>query len=208
MAVRIVRSVLASLLFCLSPLGAYALPTVVDFETLSDSDALTSQLTDPTFANATVLAAGLSLNEFDFPPQSGTNVVTDDGGPITIDFASPLASVGGYLTYITQLTLEAYAGVNLIGSVTSAFSNNSGTGGDLGSIPNEFLSLAGAGITRLIISGDPGGSSFVLDDLTYTPASPTSVPEPGSLALIVIGAAFFGTGRRRRGLTSLLDGGK
>ncbi len=42
-----------------------------DFEALDDGTTLSAQLPGVTFANAVVLTAGLSLNEFDFPPASG-----------------------------------------------------------------------------------------------------------------------------------------
>lgn len=181
-----------------------ALPTVVDFESLSDGDVLTNQLTGLTFTNALVESAGLLLNDAEFPPHSGTNVITDNGGSISIDFATPVDSVGGYFTYVTPLSLSAYAGANLIASVTSAFSANYVSGGDSGSTPNEFLSLAGSGITQLTISGDPNGGSFTLDDLSYTVADSNNgnVPEPGSLPLVFSGLPLLWAGRKLRGLKS------
>jgi hypothetical protein len=52
--------------------------------------------------------------------------------------------------------------------------------GDPGSSPNEFLTFAWAsGISRVVIAGDLGGTSFTMDDLSATP-----VPEPGTLLLL------------------------
>src|ERR1017187_3439196 len=81
-----------------------AAPIVVGFEGLADSTVLTNQysaLYGVTFSNTVVvntlvLSKQVSLNEFEFPPHSGTNVVTDNGGPMTIKFASPASAVGGY----------------------------------------------------------------------------------------------------------------
>lgn len=174
---------------------------VEDFESFSDSDALTSQVTGLTFQNATILSAGVSLNEFEFPPQSGSNVVVDDGGAIAIDFGTTASSVSGYFTYLTQLTLEAFdAGSNLIATDLSGFITNTALSGDPGSSPNELLSVSSAtGIARIVISGDPAGFSFVLDDLTVTTSgNANTVPEPGTLPLFFLASIAAGVALRNR----------
>ena len=184
-------------------LPSTVLATTIDFEAFTDGDVITNQVTEVTFANAMVLTAGVSLNEFEFPPRSGTNVVFDDGGPMSITFTSPLASFGGYFTYLAPLTLEAFSPANvLLGSVTSAFSANLALSGDPGSSTNEFLQLAFAsGIGSVTITGDPAGGSFVLDDATITALQsgpePEPVPEPGTLTLLAVGTVAFA--RRRAG---------
>src|SRR5580698_1855718 len=65
---------------------------------IPDSTSITTQFPGLTFTNTTVITAGISLNEFEFPPRSGSNVAFDDGGPITIAFASPTSSFSGYFT--------------------------------------------------------------------------------------------------------------
>lgn len=186
-------------------LPSTVLATTIDFEGFTDGDVITNQVAGVTFSNATVLTSGLGLNDFEFPPRSGTNVVFDDGGQMSITFTSPLASFGGYLTYSAPLTLEAFSPGNvLLGSVTSAFSANLAASGDPGSSPNEFLQLAFAsGIGSVRITGDPAGASFVLDDATLTalqtgtdPNAP--VPEPGTLAMLAAGIAGLARSRQRR----------
>ena len=88
--------------------SAQGLPVVEGFDGFLDGDLLTNQLTGLTFANAVILSAGLSLNEFDFPPRSGFNVVSDLGGPIVITFDSPVAAILAYLTYAVGVTITAY----------------------------------------------------------------------------------------------------
>jgi hypothetical protein len=155
---------------------------ILTFEGFSDSTSLTSQYPGLTFQSATVITAGISLNEFEFPPHSGINVVFDDGGPISILFASPIIGFSGYFTYGLPLTLNAFdSGSNQVGQALSLFSSNLALSGDTGSSPNEFLSLSfAAGISSVTITGDPAGGSFVLDDATFTP-----VPEPNSLVLLL-----------------------
>src|SRR5439155_24858280 len=79
----------------------------IDFEGVSNSTQLTTQFSGLAFTNATVITAGISLNESAFPPHSGTNVVFDAGGQLRIDFNTPQASVGGFFTYALPLTLTA-----------------------------------------------------------------------------------------------------
>lgn len=171
---------------------SFASPTIITFDTLTDLDSVTAQFPGITFRNATVLTAGTSLNEFEFPPRSGAHVIFDDGGPIIIQFLNPIASFRGYFTYFTPLTLEAFDSSNsFLGSVDSAFFSNLALSGDTGSSPNEFLALTFGGISSVRITGDPAGGSFVMDDITV------EVPEPSSIYLLISGAAGLGAFRRK-----------
>lgn len=185
---RLLRSfaVFATLLLVL-PSNLWAAPLLIDFESLSDLSAVTTQFPGVAFSNATVLVAGSTLNELETPPHSGSNVVFDDGGPISIDFTTPFLSFGGFFTYSTPITLTAFdASNNILGSTTSAFGSNFALSGDPGSNPNEFLHLSfAAGVTTLVIGGEPSGGSFVLDDaILETETIVPPVPEPIVLSLL------------------------
>lgn len=180
---------------------------VINFDDLSDGDIVTTQYQSlgVTFSNTLVQTVGLSLNEFDFPPESGTNVAIDNGGPISITFVDPILTFGAYFTYLEPLTVDAFdASGDLVDVATSLFSDNLGYGdGDTGSSPDEFIPVTFAsGISSVTITGDPFGYSFAMDDATITdlPETGTSVPEPGSLSILLIGvlalAAFVGKERR------------
>jgi hypothetical protein len=170
---------------------------VLDFEGFPDSTSITTQYAGVTFSNATVISAGITLNEFELPPHSGANVVFDDGGSMAISFASPILSFGGYFTYYEPLTLLAFDAANTqIASATSAFSINVGCDpgpiclGDPNSSPNELLQvLFPSGISSVTITGDPAGTSFVLDDAMITTA--TTIPEPTSFLLLLSALAAF-----------------
>ena len=160
--------------------GAVSATTVtLDFEGFPDSTILTTQYPGVSFSNAIILTCGISLNEFEFPPHSGVNVVSDNGGPMSIMFATPVTSFSGYFTYAEPLTIDAYdASSNLLTSTMSAYSNNEAMSGDPGSSPNEFLQLTSTtGMLDVTITGDPLGGSFVLDDATYVTPS-LATPEP------------------------------
>jgi hypothetical protein len=191
------NSVALLLLTVAAAASAQANTVTLNFEGFPDSTILTAQYPGVTFTNAIILASGVSLNEFEFPPHSGVNVVSDNNGPMTIDFSTPTTSFSGYFTYLEPLTLDAFnASDTEVASASSAFSNNLAClagppcSGDPGSSPNEFIALGFAGgISSVTITGDPLGGSFTMDDMTYTSA----VPEPNSI-LVLLGmfsAAFI-----------------
>ncbi len=190
-----------ALLFLFSFVG-YGQAFTIDFEGLPDTTPLSNQYSGlgVTFSNATILTAGKSLNELEFPPHSGINVVIDDGGPILLDFSTPVVDAGGYFTYLSPVTLTAYDSLNsVVATISSAYLSNLALSGDPGSSPNEFLELAyGGGISQLQITGDPSGSSFTLDDFTATPVPATPVPEPHGLLLLGSGLVGITILRKRK----------
>jgi hypothetical protein len=197
---RFCSAVLLALSLYATTLSLQAALVTLDFEGLPDSTILTTQYPGLTFSNAIVLAAGISLNEFEFPPHSGTNIASDNNGPMSIMFSSPITSFSGYFTYAEPLTLQALNAASVqVAVAVSAFSNNEALSGDAGSSPNEFLQVSSAGgISSLTITGDLAGGSFVLDDATFTSGSST-VPEPNSLALFLSGSIIIVTlGSRRK----------
>jgi hypothetical protein len=116
-----------------------------------------------------------------------------------ITFSTAVSGFGGYFTYTEPITLQAFdASQNLLGTVQSAFSTNLGTAGDTGSSPNEFLSISSQSlITEIVITGDPLGYSFTLDDATIVTRA-SSVPEPNSFGLFVSMFAGLALFRKRR----------
>ena len=178
---RLARAGFLLLLFSTTHLARSAV--ILSFEGFPDGTILTNQYPGVTFSNAIILTAGISLNEFEFPPHSGVNVASDNGGPMALTFASMVASFGGYFTYAVPLTIDAYGSTgSLVAAAASAFSDNEALSGEPGSSPNEFLQVSFAGgISSVIITGDPGGASFALDDATFNSAA--AVPEPSSLTL-------------------------
>lgn len=191
-------AILAVALLAIPP-ASNAAPVVVDFESFADNTALTSQVAGLTFTNATVLRAGASLNEFDFPPFSGANVANDSGGNLIVDFASLVYSVSARITYVTRVTLTAYdAGLAAVATANTIFTNNTATGGDIGSAPNELITVSwSSGISRVRFAGSLEGASFVTDNLTYDTSAP-SVPEPATLGLLGLALFAIGFARYRR----------
>ena len=157
--------------FLLTCLALATRPATLDFEGLSDGIVLTSEYSGVSFSNAIILTSGVSLNEFEFPPRSGTNVASDDGGPMSINFASAVSSFSGYFTYAEPLTISAFSNSNvLLSSTISPFSDNEAMSGFSGSSPNELLQISSSiGISYIRITGDPFGSSFTIDDADLNP---------------------------------------
>jgi hypothetical protein len=196
----------AAAFLCAAALAsANASAVSIDFETLADGSAVTNQFTGAglTFSNAISLKAGFSLNELEFPPHSGSVVVSDDGGPMTLLFSSPVTQVSAFFTYAMPLTLTAWDALDvLLDSTLSLYSTNAALSGDPGSSPNEFLQLAFAsGISKLTVTGDAGGGSFVLDDLSFTPTA-VPIPEPATAVLMAVALAGLLARRRFAGSTA------
>lgn len=175
--------------------GSLAHGATINFDALTDLEAVTTQFPGLIFTNTTILTAGISLNEFEFPPRSGGNVVFDDGGAIAVVFNDPQANVGGFLTYLSRVTLTAFDALdNVVGTDASDFASNLALSGDPGSFPNEFLGVIfPGGIRRVTLEGAAEGGSFTLDDLTFTPLS---VPEPATLVLLALGVVGWRAVRR------------
>ena len=177
--------------------SAPASADTIDFEGYADSTVITNQYAGLTFTNAIILTAGISLNEFEAPPNSGVNVLSDNNGPITIDFATPITSFSAYFTYYSPLTLTGFDSSNTqVVSATSVYSINVACDpgpsclGDPGSSPNESIQLSDlAGMSSVTIAGDSAGGSFAMDDMSYTSQAST-VPEPTSFTYFVV-VLFF-----------------
>ena len=182
-------------------LAAPAAADTIDFEGLSDLEAVTTQFPDMGFSNALALTSGFlggTLNEIETPPHSGVTVITDDGAAMSITFLTPVGQFSGFFTYNAALTITAFdAADSVLGSVNSLFTNNQFLSGVAGSSTNELLTLAfSQGISRVVIAGSPSGNSFTLDDVTAGP-----VPEPASLTLFFIAAMVLLGFRRSLGKT-------
>jgi hypothetical protein len=181
--------------------------TLLTFEGFPDSTVLTNQYSGETFGNAIILTAGITLNEFEFPPHSGVNVASDNGGPMTISFTSPIQSFSGYFTYSEPLTVRAFNAASAqVAAATSQFSDNEALSGNAGSSPNELIQVTSTGgIATVTITGDPAGESFTLDDATLTGLSgPPPTPLPPTLLLVsvglVIGGIWVFVARRKHGV--------
>jgi hypothetical protein len=175
------------------------------FEGFPDSTILTSQYSGMAFGDAIILTAGITLNEFEFPPHSGSNVASDNNGPMTISFTSPTQSFSGYFTYAELLTMRAFNSANnQVAVATSRFSSNEAVSGNTSSTPNELLQVTSAnGISRVNITGAPAGSSFTLDDATITPITPVTVPALSTPLLMLLGLALAALALRTKALDGL-----
>lgn len=199
---------IALLVACLTA-GPCFSASVIDFDSLGDGETVTNQFAamGVNFQGVRALSAGLSLNEFEFPPRSDFNVITDESGPILITFSLPQSMVLAYFTYTQAITIRAFDAASAdLGSVSSqaGCASNLALSGTAGCLPNQLITLSGLGnISRVMISGAPNGGSFTLDDLTFEPTAMTSVPEPAYALLTVAVLAFAVIRHQRRRRSSL-----
>jgi hypothetical protein len=162
-------------------------PVTLDFEDLEDSTVIGATYADEgkTFQGGLAVKAGFTLFEQEFPPHSGTVAVLDDFMPVELTFTTPVGFFLAFFTYTVPLQLTAFSSSNvLVASVSSGSSNNTALSGEPGTAPNEELQLSSAaGISRIVITGDLAGNSFVMDDITFNAA--VVVPEPGTIVCVL-----------------------
>ena len=185
-------------LFTAMPLSSAVI--TLDFEGFSESTFVNNLYSaqGAIFTNAQILTAAISLNEAEFPPFSGQNVALDALGPIRIDFSSLVGSFSAHFTYGSRLQLSAFNIANVqVGSASSLFASNFVSSGNS---PNELLQVVYAtGIHHVLITGDPAGGSFVMDNAVFnTTISTLGSPEPGTAALCLIGLLGVTAMSRRR----------
>jgi hypothetical protein len=179
---------LALLLIGAAPSSA----ALIDFESLADLESVTNQFSSDgvVFANAVTLTAGVSLNEFDFPPSSGTKVISGLGpGPISAALTLGASQVN------LQMTTSQISRVRFFDSL-SAFLGEILVAPNLGS--HTLVSfVSSTPIASLSIDDPVTGNAFLLtvDDFELVPSA---VPEPSMAALLASGLLAAACGLRRR----------
>lgn len=160
----------------------------IGFEGYMDSYALTDEIAGVSFSGGTVLTAGVGLNEIDYPPTSGLNVLAALSGSLTVKSNVPISFVAANFTFADTLTFTGFdIDMNTLFSLQTPSTSNLG-------FSYQFDYTQPTLSSFVVTTQD--GTPFTMDDLTLTGA--TAVPEPGTLALVILGfPAFFAAKPRR-----------
>ena len=153
---RMKKFLLLLLLLSFSSL-AFASPITftINFEQYPEYTQITNQYTakDATFTNVLQLVVP-GYDSFDYPPHSGSGVITNDpSDPITVNFS--------VLMYHVSFWYAAPGGIVVTGSNGDVIhgADVSGT--------NAQITVPGA-VTSITISANLGADSVTVDDLTYS----------------------------------------
>jgi hypothetical protein len=149
----------------------------LNFEQLPEYTVITNQYSADyvTFSDTMQLVAP-DYDYFDFPPTSGSGVITNDpNDPIQLNFSAAIQNVSGYYADPDGVTVTAYDAAN---NVLDTFDGAAVVGSDLQFFVTD--SSNSDPISYVTISDDTQSpDSETVDDISYT-----VTPEPGTFVLL------------------------
>ncbi|MGB3243609.1 MAG: VPLPA-CTERM sorting domain-containing protein [Sulfitobacter sp.] len=178
----------ASVLLCTLSVASAAVGNTVDFEA---------------FTETTTIAAGTDYRGITFDQNVQVGAFSFLDGPATDGFiARATAPLGGAITgffsgVVSMLRLGAGDVCCDVDTVTLSGYDGAGNLVDSSTFSapeSQFLTIAGAGIASFRIEQSSGG----FDNLTFDLQSPSEVPLPASLPLMLAGLGGLGIWRRRK----------
>lgn len=191
------KKLLAALVLA-APLSAGA--TLIDFEAIAEGGTVTNQYPGVVFSTASGnvvevssygQAWGTAAPKIACPRDVGSYC----GGTMVLDFLSPIMGLTFYATGDNFAgvigTAEIFDGATLLSSFDMVGDGNANTAHFV-----DFSGFSGVSKLRLTVSErEYALAGLGYDDFSF---SASSVPEPGSLALLAAGVLGFGALRRSR----------
>ncbi|WP_082551579.1 PEP-CTERM sorting domain-containing protein [Massilia sp. Root351] len=188
-------------------LASTAHAAVIDFDDLDAGGKLASLSKNNPYAglvwSASWYLGDTAVAGYDNGAHSGTEFVLNGFGTnhLSISSATPFAFAGAW--FATPNTNGAKASWVNITAYDSANQLIGSTGNIAISSTYAMVAANFGNVARLDIARDKGW--FVMDDLAFSRAA--TVPEPGSMALLGLGAAAMGWAARRRENVAARRGG-
>jgi hypothetical protein len=175
-----------------APVGSFTSLSVASGVTITGTNATGGQQS----INNTFDATFPALDGYNTTP-SGTNFVEMVGGTLTFAFTTPVQFFGAFLSGVQNFTQDTVT----FSDGTSQTINvpETGTSGSVGELAFVGFTDAGKSITSVSINaGIPstGFDAIGVDDVQYQSAS--SVPEPGSVVLLVTICVFLAAALKGR----------
>ena len=187
------RLLLPALLLSCSSLAFAGPVTTINFEQYSEYTQITNQYASEgaTFTNSLQLVAP-GYDYFDFPPTSGSGVITNDpNDPIGVAFSVAVNSVSGFYADPYGVIVTAYSATN---TVLDTFNGAGIIGAD-----NEFTVSSTSDIAYITISDFYGiPDDETVDDLSFSGSPAPVIPEPGSFVLLGTGLLSMAGALRRK----------
>lgn len=181
----------------------YAHATIIDFDTQgltgpSTASVPAAPVIITTGGDTVTFSNGAILTDATNAPADETSVYFDSdflpgtaGPTMTISFSAPIS--GFFLNlYNGETAPDTFIVADNMGRSTSVSIASNTSGG------TSLIAFPAVGNIVTVTSSNPSTYDFFIDNIGFNQATPTTLPEPATWALMLIGFGFVGHAMRKR----------